>query len=176
MAKKTKNKIKLQPISKSDLILLRDWRNSMEIFPYNTQFFLLNLKIQKNWFKKLQTDKSRKMFIVLFEEKKIGVCGLIHIDYLNKNADIAIIIGDKNFHGKGIGSFTLDKLLKYGFKKLKLHRIGAEVIEYNLNSIRLFEKFNFKIETTFRDMIWRKNRWWNMKSFYLIQKNYQPIS
>ncbi len=175
MISKIKNKIKLKPIIKSDLVLLRDWRNSMEIFPYNTQFFLLNLKIQNDWFKKLHIDKSRKMFMLIYEEKKIGVGGLIHIDYKNKNADIAIIIGDKKFHGRGIGSVTLDKILQYGFKKLNLHRISAEVIEYNISSIRLFEKFNFKLEATFRDILWRKNQWWGIKSFYLTNENYRPF-
>jgi len=167
-----KSKVILKPITKSDLTLLIDWRNSMEIFPYNTQYFLLNLKIQLDWFSKLRDDSSRKMFMISYNKTKVGVCGLINIDYKNKNANVAIIIGKTKLHGKGIGTSALSSLLKYGFTKLHLHRIGAEVIEYNKNSIHLFEKSNFKLEGTFRDAIWRKNQWWNMKSMSILKEDF----
>jgi len=167
-----KSKVHLKPVTKSDLNLIIDWRNSMDIFPYNTQYFLLNSKIQIDWFKKLQNDSTRKMFMIVYGNMKIGICGLIHIDNQNKNADVAIIIGNLKLHGKGIGTTVLCKLLEYGFKKLRLHRIGAEVIEYNKNSIHLFEKSNFKIEAIFRDVIWRKNQWWNIKSMSILKKDF----
>lgn len=167
-----KSKIHLKPLTKSDMRLLIKWRNSEEIFPYNTQYFLLNYKIQEEWFNNLRNDVSRKMFIVLFGKKKIGVCGLIHIDKKNKNADIAIIIGDTKFHSKGLGTIILSKLLEYGFKKFQLHRIGAEVFEFNEKSNNLFKKLNFKTEAVFRDAIWRKNQWWNIISLYILKDDF----
>jgi UDP-4-amino-4,6-dideoxy-N-acetyl-beta-L-altrosamine N-acetyltransferase len=167
----SKSKIQLQKITKSDLKLLIEWRNSNKIFPYNTQYFLLNLKIETDWFTKLQNDSSRKMFIILYGKIKIGVCGLIDIDH--KNANIAIIIGKTKLHGKGIGTMVLSHLLKYGFKKLHLHRISAEVIEYNENSIHLFEKSKFKTDAIFREVIWRNNQWWNIKSMSILKEDFK---
>jgi len=165
-------KIQLKKVTKSDLDLIIKWRNSKDIFPYNTQYFLLNSKIQNDWFNKMQKDVSKKMFIIIYGKIKIGVCGLIDIDYNNKNAKIAIIIGKKILHGKGIGTIVISDLLKYGFKKLKLHRINAEVIEYNKNSIHLFEKCEFKLDATYRDAIWRNNCWWEMKSMSIFKENF----
>ena len=170
-----KIKIKLKEITKSDLKLLIEWRNSNKIFRYNTQYFLLNSKIQIDWFNSLQNDLSRKMFMILYENIKIGICGLIDIDYKNKNANIAIIIGKTQLHAKGLGTITLSNLLNYGFKKLGLHRIGAEVIEYNKTSIRLFKKSKFKIEAIHRDVIWRNNRWWNMYSMSILKHNFNEM-
>ena len=59
-----KTEIQLKQITKSDLKLLIDWRNSKNIFPYNTQYFLLNSTIQTDWFESLQNDSSRKMFMI----------------------------------------------------------------------------------------------------------------
>ena len=170
-----KIKIQLKQITKSDLKLLIEWRNSNKIFPYNTQYFLLNSKAQTDWFNSLQNDSSRKMFMILHENVKIGICGLIDIDYKNKNANIAIIIGKTQLHAKGLGTMTLSNLFNYGFKKLGLHRIGADVIEYNKTSIRLFEKSKFKIDVIHRNVIWRNNRWWNMYSMSILKDDFNEI-
>ena len=171
----SKSKIQLKKITKSDLKLLIEWRNSNKIFLYNTQYFLLNLKMQMEWFNSLQNDSSRKMFMILHENVKIGICGLIDIDYKNKNANIAIIIGKTQLHTKGLGTMALSNLLNYGFKELGLHRIGADVIEYNKTSIRLFKKSKFKIEAIHRDVIWRNNRWWNMYSMSILKDDFNEI-
>ena len=167
-----KIKMQLKQITKSDLKLLIQWRNSKKIFPYNTQYFLLNSKIQTDWFNSLQNDSSRKMFMISYNKIKIGICGLINIDYKNKNANIAIIIGKTDLHSQGVGTLALSHLLNYGFKKLHLHRIGAEVIEYNKNSIHFFKKSKFKIDVIHRDVIWRNNRWWNINSMSVLKEDF----
>jgi UDP-4-amino-4,6-dideoxy-N-acetyl-beta-L-altrosamine N-acetyltransferase len=167
-----KTEIQLKQITKSDLKLLIEWRNSKNIFPYNTQYFLLNSKIQTDWFKSLQNDSSRKMFMISYKKIKIGICGLIDVDYKNKNANIAIIIGKTNLHAQGLGTMTLHHLLNYGFKKLNLHRIGAEIIEYNQNSIHFFKKSQFKIDAIHRDVIWRNNQWRSIYSMSILKDDF----
>jgi UDP-4-amino-4,6-dideoxy-N-acetyl-beta-L-altrosamine N-acetyltransferase len=167
-----KHKIQLKKVTKLDLRALIEWRNSKDVYPYNTQYFLLNLKMQSEWFNRLQKDNSKKMFMILYGKIKIGICGLIDIDYENKNAKISIIIGKKEFHEKGIGTMVISHLLKYGFEELKLHKINSEVIEYNQKSINLFEKSQFKLDATYRDVIWRANRWWNMISMSIFKEDF----
>lgn len=169
---KQKTRIRLKAITKNDLELLRDWRNSVEIFPFNIQFTLLNMKNQLDWYSNLKNDSSRKMFMIIYNKTRIGVCGLIHIDSKIKHADIAIIIGKTNLQGKGIGTATLTKLLEYGFKKLNLNQIGAEVIEYNENSINLFSKLNFQLDAVFRDSFWRQNTWWDINNYSLLKNEF----
>ncbi len=175
MIMKKKINIQLKQITKSDLKLIVKWRNSKEIFQNNTQYFLLNSKIQKNWFNLLENDPSRKMFIISYNKIKIGICGLVDIDSQNKHAKIAIIIGKINLHSKGLGTITLQNLLNYGFTKLNLHRIEAEIIEYNKTSMYFFKKSKFKTDAIYRDIIWRNNRWWNIYSMSLLKDNFNKI-
>ncbi len=166
-------KIKFKKITKNDLKLLRDWRNSEKIFRFNSQYTLLNIVNQTNWFKRIKSKKSdRIMFLITADEKPIGVCGLIHIDLKNRNADVAIIIGNEKFQGKGFGTISLKKLIDYGFKKLRLNRIGADIFEFNLFSINLFQKLNFKHELTLRNSLWRRGRLWNVLVFSLLRNEY----
>jgi UDP-4-amino-4,6-dideoxy-N-acetyl-beta-L-altrosamine N-acetyltransferase len=166
-------KTKFRKIVRTDLRILRDWRNSTGIMEYNSQFTLLNMVDQERWFKQIREKNSdRIMFMVMKEKKPIGVCGLIHVNKKDRNADVAIIMGDRKLHGKGYGSEILQRLIEYGFTKLKLHRIGAEIFMYNKSSIRLFQKLNFTYETTLRDSLWRFGRWWDIYLYSILESDY----
>ena len=176
--KKIKNnfntKIKFQKVREKDLTIIKKWRNSLDIFPFNTQYILLNMENQKRWFDTINNVESkRQMFIAYFEKNPIGICGLINIDNENQNGDIAIIIGETKFQGKGIGSIILKKLLDVGFKKLKLNRIGAEVLDYNNKSENLFRKLNFKFEGTYRHTLWREGKWHNTNVFSILKEEFR---
>lgn len=165
------NGIQLKKINSSDLEKIKKWRNLESIRKFNYQFTLLNMKNQYDWYSSFSTDKDKKMFIVLKNSKPIGICGLIHIDKENKNADVSIILGERSLQGKGIGSIILHKLVEYGFKKLKLHRIGAEIFEFNKISVHLFEGLSFKKEAILRQSLWRDNRWWSIYIYSIINEN-----
>lgn len=164
-------------ITKNDLRTLQRWRNSNDIFAYNTQYVLLNMIDQENWYgQTMQKNSDRVMFMVTNKlGKPIGVCGLIHVDLKDKTASIAIIIGEKKFHNKGFGTEALQILIGYGFNKLKLHRLEAEVFEYNETSIKLFKKMNFTQEIVSRDSLWRRGKWWNIFLFSILQNEHVKI-
>ena len=158
------SKIQLRRVMKEDLESFRTWRNSTNIWENNTQFIFLNMENQKKWIKSLSEKNSDKhMFTIIDKKKKpIGICGLTNFDSTKKCAKIAIIIGNSNFQSRGIGTQSLTLLLNYGFKKLKLHRIEAEVLEYNTKSQSFFEKFNFHKEAELRDYLFRNEKWWSL--------------
>jgi len=171
--KNNQKKFVFKNISKKDLEVLQKWRNSKEIFPYNTQFKLLNSIDQKNWYEMIQKPESdRKMFVVKMDKKLIGVCGLIHLDIKNKNADVALIIGELQFQGKGLGKQILKKLLEIGFKKFGLNRIGAEIIDYNEKSEIVFKKLNFQLECKLRESIWRYGKWHDINIYSILRDEF----
>lgn len=169
---KNQYKINFKKISNNDLKQIKDWRNLNKIREFTYQYTLLNTKTQNAWYSSLKKSDEKIMFLILNESHPIGTCGFVHYDKLNKSADVSIFIGDKNFHGKGIGTIILQKLIKYGFIKLNLHRIGAEIFEYNLISIKLFEKASFKKEATLRQSLWRHNKWWNVYVYSIINPGF----
>lgn len=167
-------KIFLKKATKKDLNIIKDWRNSRGVREYNTQYTLLNIKNQKTWFVNIsKTNSKRKMFMIFSKKNEpIGICGLIDIDKKNRNAEVSIILGEQKYRGKGYGVESLHLLVKYGFKKLKLHNISAKIIEYNKISIKLFEKADFKIDAILRDCIWRYGRWWNILQYSLLENDF----
>ncbi len=55
------------------------------------------------------------------------------------------------YWGKGIMGEALGAILGFGFDKMNLHRIEADVNPGNIPSIKLLEKLNFKREAYFKE-------------------------
>ena len=162
-------KLELKKITKHDLKIIVKWRNDPNIMKYNRQFILLNMNYEDKWFHSIsQINSKRRMFVFKYGNDIIGVGGLINLDKKNRNADVAIILGETKMHGKGLGTQALELLVNFGFSKLKLHRIGAEIFEYNKISLKLFQKLNFKKEATLKDSLWRNGKWWDVHIFSII--------
>lgn len=58
--------------------------------------------------------------------------------------DLPIVIGNKNYHKKGVGTKVIETLIKRA-KELNLKKLEIEEIyDYNISSIKLFTKLGFK--------------------------------
>mgnify|MGYP006138974177 CR=1 FL=1 len=164
-------RVNLTTLRKNDLKIVQKWRNSNEIWPYSTQYILLNMNNQKQWYEENFRKKSNRVMLIITNKigNTIGICGLVNINSKDKSASIAISIGEVKYQNKGLGKEILELLINYAFVKLKLHKIDAEVFAYNHNSKTLFEKMNFKQEAIMRDCLWRYNKWWNIYKFSLVK-------
>ncbi len=79
--------------------------------------------------------------------------GNIKIDFHDKKANVSelgLLIGNKNYWGKGIGYEACKLAINYGFNTMNLRKIYLAVYENNLNAKKLYEKIGFKLEGTLR--------------------------
>ena len=89
--------------------------------------------------------------IILKESRQlIGVAGLWRLIKEHYRAEVGYTLLP-DFWGKGIMSEVLDTIIDYGFTKIGLHSIEANVNPENQASIRLLEKHGFAREAYFRE-------------------------
>lgn len=74
----------------------------------------------------------------------IGLIDLFEFDPRNNRAGIGILIKDTGNRNSGIGTETLDLLLRYAFKNLNLHQLFANIDSENEASLKLFTNFGFQ--------------------------------
>nr|WP_278246816.1 GNAT family protein [Clostridium akagii] len=104
------------------------------------------------WFDKILLDNSsyNKAIVDITNEKLIGYTGISQISEVNLSGEYFIFIGDKSYHGKGIGTFITKKIIENGFQLLGLNRIMLTVSEKNIGAIKAYTKAytkaNFKTE------------------------------
>jgi len=163
------DKISFRPIERDDLAMLRGWRNDPEIRQRTRERFPLNLLDQEKWWEGLR-DRKNIMFLISFPAElieaylPIGVCGLTHIDWSNRSAELSWYIGDKNFRGKKLGRHIISLLNNYGFLELGLHRIFGECYN-NTDLPKVYEHLGFFIEAKMRDTYWYNGQWYGSTFF-----------
>ena len=96
-----------------------------------------------------KTGQPDILFLGIFLKdggKHIGTITLRGIDLTAGKATIAMMIGDKNYWGKGLIGEAMRLLTGYAFKNLDLKEIELGVVSQNVSAIRAYEKMGF-IET-----------------------------
>lgn len=74
----------------------------------------------------------------------VGLIDLFDFDPKNNRAGIGILIKDEGDRNSGIGSESLELLIKYSFSKLELHQLYANIDTQNSASVKLFTNFGFE--------------------------------
>jgi RimJ/RimL family protein N-acetyltransferase len=94
-------------------------------------------------------------------EKTIGFCGLYDIQWQPRFAEYRIIIGDRKFWGRGIGTLAAKFIIKYAFERINLNKVHLGVNIENKAAIRSYEKAGFKHEGIARQEIYRNGRYYD---------------
>lgn len=105
-------------------------------------------RLRAHYEKDLEGDPPRAYrFAVrtLTEERLIGESGLVPI-WPQGDAYFYIVLGDREFWGRGYGTDALRLVLLYGFVELNLRRITLGVHAYNERARRCYEKAGFRLE------------------------------
>jgi len=147
----------LRQLEREDLPQLRDWRNSDWLRPYVREYRLLNMENQEEWFRSL-SSRDVEMFGIELAGVLIGVCGLTHINWVNRTAEISIYVA-RGARGYGVGSEALERLEEIAFDRYNLNRIWAEIYDHNEASIKLFEKAGYLLEGRMRQHVYKEGAW-----------------
>jgi RimJ/RimL family protein N-acetyltransferase len=151
--------ITLRPVNFEDLEMLTKWNFDPDISKYFSQRPENDYNQQVKWLQNLLQSETKRKFIIIDNETSIpiGIIGYMHIDSNNRNAEIGITVGNKNYWGKPHSKEALNACLQFGFEELNLHIIYSRVFENNLRAIRFFEKAGFTTDGIKRDCFFKEN-------------------
>lgn len=96
---------------------------------------------------KSKTSDPNSLFVGIFDintKNHIGNMKFEPINWSTKEATIGILIGDKNYWGKGIATEATHLFIKHAFEMLGLKKIKLGVDARNKAAIRVYEKLGFK--------------------------------
>ncbi len=152
--------------------LLTRWRNDPMVIAYFGRYQPISFLENQRWYERQLDDKSVRNFIVNSDDKPIGWCGLENIDSQHGQAEVFLLIGERDYWGKGLGCEILSALLGFGFNELNLHRIYAYMLEPNKKAIRCFEKCGFTREGIAREAVFRHGEYLNMIWMSMIRREF----
>jgi RimJ/RimL family protein N-acetyltransferase len=175
-------RIKLRDFRSEDVELNYVWTQDQEL-KKNFQFtYFIKSKEDIARFVQMQIEgkDSKVKHFVMYDKTDvtqtyIGSVGLKNIDVFNKNAEITIVLSDKNYIGKGYGQEALYLICEYGFKKLNLHKIYLGYIAHNEQAGRAYAKFGFKVDGVKREHILQEDVYYNEPILSMLQSEFEHI-
>lgn len=130
-------------------------------------------KFQK-FIESLNEDKSRLVWAIddLQTQQHIGNISLQAIDYVNRNAEFAIVLGEKAFWGKGYAKEAGQLVFKHGFERLNLHRIYCGTAISNEGMCHLAESLQMAKEGQKRQALFLEGAYVDVMLYAIIQNEF----
>jgi len=101
--------------------------------------FLLNYSADLHFAR----STSRQFAIETTDGKHIGNCGFYDINPVRGEAELGIMIGDRDYWDKGYGADAVNTLVDYIFRETELNRIYLKTLTGNFRAQQCFEKCGF---------------------------------
>lgn len=126
-----------------------NWMNDKEVTCFlESRFYSHSIDSLREYVCKLQNDPNELLFAILLKENKrhIGNIKLGPINWIHHFAEIGLMIGEKDFWGRGYASEAIQIITEYAFDTLGLNKLIAGCYELNKGSLKAFQKAGFGIE------------------------------
>ncbi len=143
----------LFPFEPSDAEAYRDWVNDEGFATLLGRATPVNAEQHQAWYESLTGSSSIVVFAVreLATGEYLGNVWLHGIHWVNRNAELRILLGAPEARGKGHGTAACRLLLRFAFEKLGLHKVFLYVSSRNPRAQRAFEKAGFHPEGVLKD-------------------------
>lgn len=178
------NKFALAPFSRKTLenknIIsnYRSWFHDQRVTKYNSHGLFPYTEKQFNEYMDELDHPTDKLVMGIFHvdiNRHIGNVSLQAIDWINRSAELAIIIGETDYHNSGVGKYACQLMLEHGFLKMNLHRIWTGTAATNIPMINLALSCGFSHEGTFRQAAFLEGKYTNIQEFGLLAHEYITI-
>ena len=74
--------------------------------------------------------------------------------------------------GKGLATEAVRRVLQFGFERIGLHRVEAELDPRNTASARLLERIGFRYEGLLRERWWVYEEWCDSALYGLLRADF----
>lgn len=146
-------KVYLRALEPSDYETTIRWRRDSEIWEMLAgRKYFVSESFERDWLEKSSKSSSDiKLAICDFQtDLHIGNIYLSDIDFFNKSASTAKLIGNKKYWGKEYGTEATLLMLYHAFYDLGLERVESRILSSNKASIRVQEKCGYQVEGVLR--------------------------
>lgn len=152
------------------------WLNDEEVCRFNSHAVYPNTESRmKSYFTSLQDqDKNIVLAIIHTNSKKhIGNVSLQNINWIWRNAEFAILLGDKNFWGDGYGEEAAKLIVAYGFERLNLHRVYCGTLDGNKGMMKLAQKLKMVEEGIRREAIFKHGKYIDIIEYGVLHNEFE---
>ena len=170
------SKIYLRGLAKEDLRgNMFSWANNHEITYYMYMGLRPNtIELLEEEYNQLIHSEKDAVFAIVDKKTNvhIGNVGLYAINWVARSAEYRIVIGEKKYHGKGIGTEAAKLVVEYAFDKLNLNKVFLGVNAENKGAIKSYKNAGFIEEGKARQEIYRNGKYYDAVTMSILRKEF----
>ena len=168
--------VNLRPLSLEDVNdTYVNWLNDAEVCAYNSHHvYPYTRELAIEYVTRVRSQKNDLVLAIVEKGsgKHIGNISLQNLHPINRNAEFAVILGDKEYWGKGIGEEASRLLIKHGFEQLNLHRIYCGTSVKNIAMQKLAAALGFVQEGIRKDAMFKNAEFVDVIEYGLLRSQY----
>lgn len=168
-------KVTIRKFVKTDIHNKVRWIND----PLNNNYLHYDLPLEvaktENWFDKNKDRTDRYDAVIEADGIPVGLIGLLSIDCKNKKAEYYVMLGEREYLGKGIAASASKILLEYAFHQLDLNRVYLYVEAENYPALKSYERIGFRREGIMKNDLFSKGRFVDRYVYGITKKDFYGI-
>ena len=172
--------IYLRSIEESDLTEnYQQWFNDVDVCQFNSHHRFPNYRQNmEDYYREVIRSHAHLVLAIVDKEtdRHIGNISLQDIDLINRTAELAIIVGDKSFWGRGVGKEAGHLIIHHGFSELNLNRIYCGTSKENIGMIKLAAALGMKEEGVSRQALYKHGVYHDSIHFGVLRDDYITTS
>lgn len=152
------------------------WFNDKEVCRENSHGrALYTISMTRQYVKSVDRSDKIAAFAIITRDTRehIGNISLGKISWENNSGDISILIGEKDYWGKGIATEAYRLLIDYGFNKLRLHRLESGMTVRNKAMIKVAKKVGMKKEGVMNDALYKDGQYVDIVRLAIINPKHR---
>lgn len=105
--------------------------------------------------------------------KTIGTCGYYRWYPEHDRAEFGYVMSDESYRKQGLMKEAADRLIKYGFEDMNIHRIEAFASPANTPSVKILEGLGMKYEGLMREHFLTNGKHEDSACYSILKQEYQ---
>jgi len=149
------------------------WFNDQAVCLGNNHWRFPNNEYKmRSYLESIYRDNDKLVLAIIHKKRNvhIGNIALLDIDWINRNSNFAIIIGEKKYWGSGAGLEAGQLIISHGFNELGLVRIGCGTIDNNEGMKKLALKLGMKKEGRRKKAIYRNGKFHDLIDYGIVKQ------
>ena len=170
------NRIYLRPLFESDVEgNYVQWFNDEEVCKFNSHhIFAYSKEAAMDYIKKSGTSRDSIILAIVLKknDKHIGNIALQKIDFISRSAELAIILGEKDYWGQGYSKEAGILFLKHAFFSINLHRVFCGTSSENLAMQKLACYLGMVEEGRRRQALFKNGKFVDIYEYGVLKKEF----
>ena len=122
---------------------------------------------------RLLEDDDRKIFSIHTKQGEHIGEGQLVVEWVLQEAQLFILIGRKDLWHQHYGTMALVHLLDQAYESYELHRVWADIPEYNEHALQMFGHLGFVLEGHLRKTHRKDDQWYDSFAMGLLTDEYR---